>query len=422
VELDLLPDFIPGLKPTRLKDASLESQIESAASDANLYATNLVFDNRVKEENGLVFINVDHYQRAFIYDTTFARNAAPAPQPVTSFRLGIERKRYFNPEKNKKYDVVAQVDKVPLDDEVTVELGLDLPNNGKFGKGQTVQFKGPRRQQVWLLPGSPDGALPFRTEVEDWRFAWDVSKAVGERKIRARLLGKDGKTLLGTKADPIESIEDKVTFLDTPPEGVKLDERKPVFVQKDMEPLEVRATTTDSKDLIKEVYFFLGKPEETKDGSVIPKSIKKVSGELQEDESKGLWWTAKLPLPPGTKGPVEVSVQFMNQVDLSSFDTATVQVVAPAAAIAATTGTIAGNVSYGGNPNQQDVVVILKDAKGKEIDKATTNQRGEFEFKKVPPGDYKVSATKTIPLLRKGFKDVKVSAGETSKAAIELEM
>jgi hypothetical protein len=420
VELKLSPDFIPGLKLTRLKDASLESEIDSAASEANLYAANLVFDNREKKESGLVFITVDRYERAFIYDTTFARNASPDPQPVTGRRLAVERKRYFNSETKKKYEVVAQVDGVSLDDGVTVELGLDLPNNGKFGKGQTAQFKGPRSQQVWLLPGSLDGALSIKTEVTDWRFAWDVNKVVGERTIRARLLDDKGKTLLSTVGKPVEAVTDKVTFVDTPPEGVKIEAQMPVFVQKDTEPLEIRATTTDPKDLIKEVNFFVGKPEQGKDGPVVPKTVTTVPGDLQEDESKGLWWTAKLPLPPGLKGPVEISVQFANQVDLSSFNTAVVQVVAPAVPVAATTGTITGKVKVGNLP-QPNVAVTLKDPKGKVIANATTNVMGEFEFKKVQPGDYKVFANKDIPK-RKGSKDAKVNAGETTKTEVELEM
>jgi hypothetical protein len=415
-ELTRMPEPIPLLKSVRPRGTSLlESKLTPRKLETQLFAANLEFDNRLKTENGLVYVSADDYARAFIFDTTFELEGNPTPQLLSRPDIHIAAKRYARPDKMAPYQVTAEVDNLPLDEPVTVELGLDLDMSKDYSSAKAEHFKGPRKQQIWLLPGSDDGGLPLRTKVEEWSHAWDVAGALGERIIWARLRDKDGNSMLEDKGKAVDAIFAKVTFIDTAPEGVKF-VKLPATVELRREPLEVSATTSDPKELIQAVVFFLGKPVE----GIISKGTETFPGVLQE-VNKSPVWTANVPLPPDLKGLMPVSVQFTNQVGLNRIETKAVQVQAAAPTQAlGNAGKITG-VVVEGESRQPKLPVVLKDPKGMIKARGMTNDAGEFEFKDVAPGQYKVSATKDIPS-RKGEKDVEVKAGETTETMIELEM
>src|SRR5439155_5670930 len=79
VTLDLRPERIPGLIPTARKEGNYSDLVQKG-KDGFLVAGNLQF-RPGPAVNGLVYITVDGYERAFIYKTTFDRLAATRFQP-----------------------------------------------------------------------------------------------------------------------------------------------------------------------------------------------------------------------------------------------------------------------------------------------------------------------------------------------------
>jgi hypothetical protein len=414
VKLDFRPDRIPGLKSAKpRKDSVLGTALTKETTRVRLFATDLDFDNTVAAEDGFVYVTVDKYPRAFIYKTAFVRDGKRDPELVKAPNLRVVAEPYVNPDKG-KITIAAEVDNVPLEDAadpVTVELGIDLDLSGNYSAGQKfkVPKPGPRQQSVRLSPGSPTGALVVETKVEDWSHDWDVKDVLGKRTLRARLLDATGK----------ERLKDTrtVTFLTTGPQDINFG-KLPASFKLDGKPLVVTATTSDPPDQIKSVVFFLGKPPV--DGKLLP-TLETVPGVLQEDDNKTTWWTANLPIAPDSRSPVQVSVQFVNKVDLPTFKTALVKVVAEKAAAPATVGKIIGTVEDGGARSQPDLNVVLKDAKGMAVTTVKTNADGQFEFKDVPPGQYHVFSNSTFPA-RKGENAVEVKAGQTTKTTITLGM
>ena len=87
------------------------------------------------------------------------------------------------------------------------------------------------------------------------------------------------------------------------------------------------------------------------------------------------------------------------------------------------TGVIKGTVSLSkGGKALPGITVVLKDAEGKEKASAKTDKdTGVFEMKDVPPGTYKVSASRPDSGIgTKGAESVTVKAGETEKVRIIL--
>src|SRR5439155_25248526 len=84
-------------------------------------------------------------------------------------------------------------------------------------------------------------------------------------------------------------------------------------------PLIVQATGFDYESRIRQVSFFVGKPV---DGKVPPTAI---PVRAEPDDSRTSW-SARVPMPPTAKGPTDLTVQFVNGVGQSTFETATIDV------------------------------------------------------------------------------------------------
>jgi hypothetical protein len=114
------------------------------------------------------------------------------------------------------------------------------------------------------------------------------------------------------------------------------------------------------------------------------------------------------------KATFDVSVLFTSAVELAASETVTIQLVD-----APNWGTIEGTVTQGGRP-QAGVTLLLRDTAGNPKDTTATDKDGKYAFTKVPPGAYRVVATKTSDFTR-GEAAVSVQAGETKKG-VELQL
>jgi hypothetical protein len=130
-------------------------------------------------------------------------------------------------------------------------------------------------------------------------------------------------------------------------------------------------------------------------------------------------WTAQLALPADKKGPTDLGVQFINNVGLSTFATATVNLVD---ALPTLPGRIQGTVLESTRP-QAGLEVSLRDPKAPKTSedkaKATTGADGMFTFENLPPGAYTVSSSKAITK-RKADVPVTVQAGQTAVVTVNL--
>ena len=170
---------------------------------------------------------------------------------------------------------------------------------------------------------------------------------------------------------------------------------------------------------IKEAVFFVGKPVAGK----IPEGVTPVPGAaLNLDRTL---WGVNLPLPPTGLAPTAVSVRFINGVGLSTFDTITVNLLEANPALTAK-GKILGKVMEGDRP-QAGLEVVLTDERGAEKGRVKTKDDGTFEFADLPPGKYKVSASKSsdgrkgvYPRQPRDFIDLKPGGAATVELPLFL--
>jgi hypothetical protein len=162
------------------------------------------------------------------------------------------------------------------------------------------------------------------------------------------------------------------------------------------------------------VNFFLGRP--TDDGKM-PPNVAKV--EAKRSPTDADVWLAPIHWPAERKGSIDLSVQFVNKLDVSTFAKGTVELVdfdpektAP--------GTIEGLVAEGSRP-QVGVQVELFDAKGNKVRETKTKEGGAFAFYNVPPGRYSVIASKpTSSSKLTGTSKIELAPGKSLRLKLAL--
>jgi Carboxypeptidase regulatory-like domain len=400
VRLELPLSRNPGLvRPPR---GNTEDTLDAEHPEVVLTAEDLQFAGPAFQRRfpGWFYLHVDGYERAFIFRALFVvGEVANAPQPE---RFNGRELRVVVPKVMRPETAISpriEVDNAP---DVTLVVGQDRTQSGRFT--ELRELPGGRRVRRGFSPAGPDGGLLFEVRVDDWTVQdLDVRGLRKPWDLRVRML--QGGTQI---------MEDKKTILvdDTPPEGVKITtlNKRPVPRTTEGQPLTLErggqyvlmAEGRDPESGIKEVYFFPGEPEGDGENQTRPPKVRPIPAEPVGAERTQWWARVLIPNSPQTE---RVSVQFVNEAGMSSFDTLYVQVVPPdpnAGKAEAQkpappkNGTLSGRVTENDRPQQGIIIVLrdLDDAMAKPR-RATTNAQGRYVFKDVKPGSYQVEAYRT---------------------------
>jgi hypothetical protein len=367
----------------------------------------LLFSDKVQPPagapEGRFAVDVDGWARAFSFRATLApRGGASSPRQLMApaIRLAVGAYGVAGP----AFKVPLEVDNAPPGSTIEVTLGRLV--GGTFRVEAQARRPTARERLIGFTPSGPGGALVFDATWRDWTVEMDTSLIRGPRELRARLLDSAGRQL-ALAARPItlgDSAPGGVEFISPPKQAWR------------MAPVALRARAGDGVG-IKAAFFFVGKPADNK-----PPAGAVLALGTPLDTARQIWGV-KLPLPKTGSGPTDVSVQFVNQLGLSTFATTTIDLVETDPNLAKG-GTIRGKVTEG-DRDQVGLPVILTDDKGAEKGRTATKEGGAYEFTGLAPGKYRVSCVKTsrgssgsVPKLVGTFIDLK--AGETVTADITL--
>jgi hypothetical protein len=413
VRLDL--EAIPGqIGDPAVKN--LSGTLQKADTPLTMFAEDIRLEPIVADERGLVTVMIDDFDRAVLLDGAFLRRGGP--QRLAEFvRPRLKIKAPLIALATKPLPVTVLVDNAPPDAKVEVELGR--PSANGFEAERAAPLGSPRDRHLGFRIEPETGALAFEGAVKDWTIPLHVEGVRGPRTLRARLLRPNGAE---EAADAIE------VRLDDQPPRVSLD-ALPGPLEPSAPTIAVRATATADSGLAA-VRFFQGAPI----SGALPKGQLTVPGTSLDD---GRTWTAQVPLEgvrPGLE--VEVSVLAENNVGLIAFDTGTVAVRVPPPVMAENEkkakeeaekkaaekpGAIDGLVTFNKLPQPRLEVILsrFEADKWKKVDTATTDDKGNFAFAKLPPGIYAVSSEKRSDQ-RKGSKSLRVAPGETVKIELPI--
>ena len=408
VELVLSPQRIPSLLRDS-KKGNREEDLSKSPSGVTLTAEELELDDR-SENNGEVSLTVDHYERAFVYNITFAPEGG-----ARATRLGgrpiVKLPPLLLSRPNVLYELPLDV--YSGDRPVNIELSVDRQNGDNF-KQQDLK-PGERDQHVAFTPSGPQGCLQFQTRSEPWKLKVDTRGFTGgDCKVRVRLLDADAKQQIGEAAVATLRVD-----------GTAPDEKDLQFltvnntkVGSSDAPLRLQRASTlvftlegrDPESGIKRVRLYLGAP----DNNQPPKGAEPVPADpLKDDKTR---WKAVLPLAGDFKGVFKVSAEFVNNVDLTSFKTLALEFYDPPPPTAATKGSVEAVVKLG--DNRRPEVKVKLEAQGISKEKKTGDE-GNVQFDDLTPGKYKLSARESG---REASAEVEVTAGKATSVTLELRL
>jgi hypothetical protein len=394
VELSLPAARIPGFAGA--SGGAFRALVAGPAA-VQLTATGLRLTPAV-DDNGFFYLNVDECPRAFVFSTTFARGGQPTT-PTEELRPAIRLSAPAVALAASNFGFGVEADNAPggaaLDlaicqsqgETLVVERSLDLPSA--------------RDRQTLASPSGPSGGVLVRATLHDWQATLDASGLVGHRYLRARMLSSEGRELA--------SVVQPITFDDQPPQGLQFVQAAPTALSGAK--LEVSAACWPGLTAVTEAKFFLAAPVDGK----LPATAAAVAG--KPIGAGGTQWTAQVALPEKQTGPQPITVQFTNQVGLSSLVTTTIEIRDPPDT---SVGRIAGVVNEGPLA-QAGLEVQLTDHEGKNPVTTQTSPQGTFVFDKLKPGEYKLATSKPASE-RKASATVTVVGGQTAQATLDLSL
>lgn len=426
VNLVLGPEFVPN------KQGNYKAMLDKAKTQGFVFSDNLRLDFGLTR--GRVYLDADGYERAFTYDY------APAGQgSVNRHSFGTEigarviLDRYRKPDA--KFIVPLELDG-PFNDDYRVKVALDRTGE-KAAFGEEQIFVGLRKKEILVTVG-PAKNLVLLANVSDWRPQFDTADFSGTMWLRVQVFNSTRKDptvpgmfretldtsaeLLPGKAemkteDDAKTLDIPITQDDTKVEGITF-----VNLAKDKEwpkgekvPVQVSITKRRSSQApVEKVILVRGKAPKEKD-EIKPEDL--FGKEEAPDKDKSTW-TFNVPAQPDGK-PVVVTAQFTTKTGVTSSETETIHyLTGDANKTGKTLATIKGFVISGDFRQPEKPVVLVIDAKTQKTTK--TNKKGEFEFKDVPPGTYKIVVDYTELFRVYADKTVQVMEGDRVVNAGEL--
>lgn len=420
VELVLQPSVIPGLVVN--KAGTFKQRLSKENQEVELSADNVQFEGGVPPQNGRISLNVDGFERAFLYKCAFADGALTALKDNTRARLVAAR--YSLP--SGKIPVVIEVDarsQAEGDEDAIqrsfVELKFDRAGQGNYERTPGSPYRGLRDQAVEY---KADGdALVFRTKVRDRVVELDAEGINGKRTLQVRLL--DAKQRVVPIANEQDARDEKVALFNAGPENrfapLTFDKINDAVVAElilDATPAEglkivnVPAKARPEDKLIprllftprlrgtqapvENVVFFLG--EADKDHK-IPEKLVKIEA-IYDKKLDAFVPKEEIIVPAEHRGKLFVSAQVETATGVFMSGKQSLVIVSKDlkddAALPDVLTTISGTVMRGGlaQPNVTVFLVKQKPEKTDEAKQAKTTPEGKYEFTDVPPGNYVVSA------------------------------
>jgi hypothetical protein len=370
---ELLGDVPPAV------EARLDGHLKAPDFEADLFAG-------VPAEVGRVLtlrLDVDGYPRAFIYRVPCHDGSVDLPEVidlldlrVTSPPTGLALKTPTG-----VIPMQFQVD-APLGafqhEEDLVEVGIDMDRDRDFRGEKTLRFAADRQVAVSLDRLAPGGVVTVLTKVGDFKVDLPPPNLTNSR------VGVLGRVSVGGKTAWSESRE------------IVLDGSAPRIDRIELNP---PGEVTIGKELIVSVWATdgelsgVGKVEVALDVAGIGKFAKVPPPMPAKLEPSGRW-TVKLPTAVES-GSYRVLVRATDKVgNESEYSSVVVRALTAdeALALRATrTNRVSGTVLYGEQP-VPGIEIKLAAEKGAKIPPVVTDERGNFTFPTVPPGEYKLTA------------------------------
>jgi len=361
-------------------EAQLEGILNAPDYSALLYVQAPVSDSRVQT----VYVNVDDYPRAFIYEVPCGAPSTNIPEVADELELRIlaPADGTMYPAPAAKIPVSLEVD-APIgsfdNDQDTLEVGIDRDRDRDFRDESPLVLHSDRQAEIFLNRWGTNGIVTVKTDVHDFKLEVPGGAL---QNLRANLAAK---AQVGSRIAYSAPIE---IGLDGAPPQISRVELKPGRTATVGDELVVDVWSTDAE------MSGTGKVEIGFDVDSSGKFSEKTppTPAVSVAPTK---WSLKVPTATLLPGNATLLIRATDRVgNVGEYTKMSLQVVskADAAALAKAAGSrVIGTVRYGPDPLEK-AVVALTGADDKPVAMAETDAAGFFALEGVPAGTYKLAA------------------------------
>jgi hypothetical protein len=430
VELVLPKDRLPVMANAGNQRGQLSATLEKAGDVKSLFVENLRFEAKDEVVEGIVYLTVDSYPRAFIIKHDFGKKSNkntgnPSRDPSVRLKAApeaVEGKPYtFHLEVDYRKQALTDM---PSPDEVKLEIGLYRDEAMKEADYKSSLGPSVKSQKLLYTPDGPDDSLLINPAVTDWTMdKVGTQGVVGQRFLRVRLLGKNGKVVewRGPKGkEPLMARQDIEFYKGKKPSPI-------VFLEPPKEAQLGQEVTFKVKVKpgfkIKEAFIFLGKPLMQMDKKVAPDDKKAL--EMSQDEP-GVW-QGKLAMPEDkTKKKETVSLLARGSFGDGAEEPVdeNVSIALKEAPAVKPSGTLKVTLTYAGKTAPKSKVAIFLIQQGKEPQgqpEQTTDADGVVTFKNLDPGEYSLAAAGAVDGKIKGsMLKIMVEVNKTTEKKVVM--
>jgi len=380
-----------------VRDGSQSGSVSRAGKSLTLYTENLALSSPAGAKV-LLTLSADGVERVFTYSATLPTLGETIRlQAVTNPRVRVKTAEFASG--TVPLLVTLEVDNAPEGAKLELLVGTAADDNSPVVADRRVSFPTAREKVAKLRFDMKGESVELVGSLLDHTPTIGVESLTGKRVVEARLLAVNGDVIAKDRVPvTFDGAKPVITF-EPPKRAAK------------GQPLAVKATCKPTVSGIKEVKFFVGKPNMNE----LPASPAPVSGVLFDAATNE--WRGTLQMPD-TKGIVVVGVRYTTESGLSDIAIEEIELLDAAELNKPKPGKITGKVVEGrlAQPGQ---VVFLYDLKLNKLKEATTKADGTFEFNDVMPGTYILYSEKQLTR-RKAQEQVEVKPGEETKKDLEL--
>lgn len=389
-----------------------EGAVPGPAGEITAQAPERVLSTRLVPQVNpvLLFVDVDDYPRAFAFRIDTRTTAIDLPKAdLTAITITSPPARTAYRMPAGPIPVRLEAD-APSDDlsgsDDFIEVGLDTNRDRILSGEPSVRLTADRRTTVTLDKLAPGGTLEVRTQVQD------LSCEVPTVSLGSGRVAVLGRVYVGGKSVWSNSVE---LILDGEPPSIERVTLKPSSKVVRGTKLDVLATATDG-DLsgvagVEAAFDLKNEGKFAADPKPLPATI----------DATGRW-AVQLPTDTLGLGGYQLLLRATDRVgNISDYKSVTVRIVS-AEEIEKPLNQVVGSVTYGKEP-MPEIQVTLTPEKGEKLPPVTSDARGNFVIRSVPPGKYTLAAKGVVRnKVRKAEAKLEVASPPTRPKPVTLEL
>ena len=342
---------------------------------------------------GRFFINIDNYERAFIFQNRWISDSGDPVRSTLVFKPELKMVVDDVVNTSQPFRIKFEPINAPDNSSLLLEFGIARGIDSALRMSNVMSWPTSRRERYALGVDEKSGELLISVDFGDWVYEMPTTGLVGKVTLRGSLLDTSGK----------------IVASDT--RQVLLDDQKPLASQIVGLPnqallgssIPVTFSTLAPPSGLKSVTAILGPLKD----NVIPQNaitsqlslvVSPIAGsdDSSTPNSQSKKWSGQLEIPnkPDLLGKSFVHVKTESNTGVVQFFDHPILIV-PSDFIEP--GQVSGTVLLG-DISQPDLPVVLRkmDAKRTEIGRVKSDVQGHFEFKMIPPGTYGIFTAKSI--------------------------